>query len=147
MRVNESGVFMLEIAARPIGGLCARALRFGDISLEELILLHAIGRMPADLQPDLQPARAASGVMMIPVPRAGVLEDVKGVEEARAVKGVDDVAITAKKGERLVPLPEGASYPGFIFASGEDAGFVEIALRAAHRELRFDILATLEQVI
>ena len=143
MRVNESDVFMLEIAARPIGGLCARALRFGDISLEELILLHAIGRMPADLHP----AHPASGVMMIPVPHAGVLEDVRGVEEARAIAGVDDVVITAKKGERLVPLPEGASYPGFIFASGGDARFVEGALRAAHRELRFDILATLEQVI
>ena len=143
MRVNETGVYMLEIAARPIGGLCARALRFGDISLEELILLHAIGRMPADLQR----AHPASGVMMIPVPRAGVLEDVRGVEEARAIAGVDDVVVTAKKGERLVPLPEGASYPGFIFASGGDASFVEAALRAAHRELRFDILATLEQVI
>jgi biotin carboxylase len=143
MRVNETGVYMLEIAARPIGGLCARALRFGDISLEELILLHAIGRVPASLQP----ARPASGVMMIPVPRTGVLEDVKGVEAARAIAGVDDVVITAKKGERLVPLPEGASYPGFIFASGGDARFVEAALRAAHRELRFDILATLEQVI
>jgi biotin carboxylase len=143
MRVNERGVYMLEIAARPIGGLCARALRFGNISLEELILLHAIGRMPSDLQP----ARPASGVMMIPVPRAGVLEDVKGLEAARAITGVDDVVITAKKGERLVPLPEGASYPGFIFASGGDARFVEGALRTAHRELRFDILATLEQVI
>jgi biotin carboxylase len=143
MRVNETGVYMLEIAARPIGGLCARTLRFGDISLEELILLHAIGRMP----PNLQPARPASGVMMIPVPRAGVLEDVKGVEQARAIAGVDDIIITAKKGERLVPLPEGASYPGFIFASGAHASYVEAALRAAHRELRFDILATLEQVI
>jgi hypothetical protein len=150
MRVNETGVYMLEIAARPIGGLCARALRFGDISLEELILLHAIGRMPPNLLPpqnNLQPAHPASGVMMIAVPRAGVLEDVKGVEAARAIAGVDDVVITAKKGERLVPLPEGASYPGFIFASGADARFVEGALRAAHRELRFDILATLEQVI
>ncbi len=143
MRVNETGVYMLEIAARPIGGLCARALRFGDISLEELILLHAVGTMPADPQP----ARPASGVMMIPVPRAGILEMVRGIEEARAVAGVDDVSITAKKGEKLVPLPEGASYPGFIFASGEDACFVEAALRAAHRELRFDILATLEQLI
>ena len=95
----------------------------------------------------LHRARPASGVMMIPVPRAGVLEEVKGVEEARAIEGVDDVVITAKKGERLVPLPEGAGYPGFIFASGRDASFVEAALRAAHRELRFDILATLEQVI
>jgi biotin carboxylase len=142
MRVNHQGVYMLEIAARPIGGLCARTLRFGELSLEELILLHAIGQAPRNLQP----ARPASGVMMIPVPRAGVLQSVSGVEAGRAVAGIDDIVITAKKGEILVPLPEGASYPGFIFASGDDPEFVESALRAAHRELRFDILATLEQL-
>ena len=142
MRVNEGGVYMLEIAARPIGGLCARALRFGDLPLEELLLLHAIGRAPRELTL----AWPASGVMMIPVPRAGVFQAVSGLEMARAVPGVHDVAITAKRGEMMVPLPEGASYPGFIFAAGEEPGVVENALRSAHGELRFDILARLEQV-
>ena len=145
MRVNESGVYMLEIAARPIGGLCARALRFrmtgreDTFTLEELLVLHAIGAMPAQLAP----ASAASGVMMIAVPRAGVFESVSGTESARAIPGIDDVVITAKPGERLVPLPEGASYPGFLFASGPDARFVEEALRRAHGELRFDVLGAL----
>lgn len=149
MRVNESGVYMLEIAARPIGGLCARALRFrmpgreDTFTLEELLVLHTIGEMPAQLAP----ASAASGVMMIPVPRAGVFESVSGVEKARAIPGIDDVVITAKPGEKLVPLPEGAGYPGFLFASGPDAGFVEEALRRAHGELRFDVLGTLPVVL
>ena len=153
MRVNERGVYMLEIAARPIGGLCSRALRFstgmarGDpqqaaLGLAEVILLHSIGRMPRELSP----ATPASGVMMIPIPKAGVLQSVEGVDKARCVRFVTDVVITAKPGETLVPLPEGASYPGFIFAEGPDSAGVESALRAAHGELRFDILATLPQL-
>ncbi len=88
----------------------------------------------------------ALGVMMIPVPRAGVYESVSGIEEALRIDGVDDVAITAKIGQQLVPLPEGASYTGFIFASGKDAAAVETSLRTAHSRLRFRILATLDVV-
>jgi carbamoylphosphate synthase large subunit len=146
MRVNDAGVYVLEVAARPIGGLCARALRFGDErTLEDVVMLHAIGQMPEELR--LAPP--ASGVMMIPVPSAGILESVGGVEEARAVQGVDDVVITAKIGQKLTPLPEGASYTGFIFAShasGEGRGAVEESLRAAHARLRFAILGALNVV-
>ena len=95
---------MLEVAARPIGGLCSKALRFGaGMPLEELVLRHAVGQDIAALQP----ADAASGVMMIPIPRGGVYEDVAGVDDARAVEGVDDVIVTAKPGQLLAPLPEG----------------------------------------
>ncbi len=113
MRVNAEGVYMLEIAARPIGGLCARALRFeGGLTLEELVILHAIGDVPESIVL----SRAASGVMMIPVPAAGIYDSVAGVAEARQIEGIEDVVITAKPGQKLVPLPEGASYVGFIFA-------------------------------
>jgi phosphoribosylaminoimidazole carboxylase (NCAIR synthetase) len=147
MRVHDGGVCMLEIAARPIGGLCSRALRFRipgsrEITLEELVVIHAIEKMPECIEP----ASPAAGVMMIPVPRAGVFEFVSGVENARAIAGIDDVVITAKRGEKLVPLPEGTSYPGFVFASGRDAAFVEDALRRAHRELRFHVGSTLPVV-
>jgi len=140
LRMNESGVWMLEAAARPIGGLCARALRFSDgIPLEELLLRHAIGEDVSALQL----TDAASGVMMIPIPRGGVYEDAAGLDDARAVAGVDDVIITAKVGQTLVPLPEGASYLGFIFARGEDPASVERALREAHGRLRFQIATAL----
>ena len=143
MRVNERGVWMLEIAARPIGGLCARVLQFGNgISLEELVVLHSVGRMPKVLEA----ANPAAGVMMIPVPRAGILESVDGVAEAKATTGVDDVIITARRGDRLVPLPEGASYTGFIFASGATAQAVEQSLRRAHSRLRFAVLPALDVV-
>jgi hypothetical protein len=142
MRVNERGVYMLEIAARPIGGLCARVLRFeGGMTLEDVVVLHAVGRMPDELKA----ARAASGVMMIPTPGAGVLEAVSGVKEARRTPSITDVAITAKQGERLIPLPEGASYPGFIFAEGDEPGAVVQALKEAHSRLRFRLLATLPE--
>jgi biotin carboxylase len=146
-RVNAEGVFVLEVAARPIGGLCARALRVvprtsatggapaGPVSYEELLLRHALGESPAAWERE----PPASGVMMIPIPARGVLRGVEGEADARAVPGVEDVRITAKLDQRLVPLPEGASYLGFIFARGADAADVESALRQAHARLRFAI--------
>ena len=135
-RVNANGVFVLEVAARPIGGLCARALRFEEqVPLEELLLRHALGESPDRWRRESD----ASGVMMIPIPRRGVLRGISGVDAALAVDGVEAVEITAKTDQRLVPLPEGASYLGFIFARGESAAFVERALRAAHAALEFAV--------
>ena len=122
---------MLEIAARLIGGLCRRGqLRFEgnltreEVTLEELVILHATGEMPESLVA----TPPASGVMMIPVPGAGVYESVSGVESALIIpEGIDDVVITAKQGQKLTPLPEGASYFGFVFASGADPVAVEEA--------------------
>jgi len=140
LRVNDAGVWMLEVAARPIGGLCSRALRFGSgMPLEELILRHAIGEDTTCLER----AGEASGVMMIPIPRAGVYEDVAGIAEALAVEGIDDVIITAKPRQPLAPLPEGSSYLGFIFARGGDPASVEMALRQAHQQLHFRFSAAL----
>lgn len=136
VRLNEQGPWLLEVAARPIGGLCARALRFGDgMPLEELILRHALGERAEALSREA----CASGVMMIPIPSAGVYEGVEGVDAALAVPGVDALEITAKLRQKLVPLPEGASYLGFIFARGDTPEFVEQALRQAHANLRFEI--------
>jgi len=135
MRVNSRGVWMLEVAARPIGGLCARVLP----GLEELILLHAANDGPGSLA---MPA-PASGVMMIPIPREGVYVNTEGFEEARAQPGIEDVIITAKQGQKLIPLPEGASYLGFIFARGESADEVDRALRSSHRQLTFEIATVL----
>jgi hypothetical protein len=147
-RVNGGGVFVLEVAARPIGGLCSRALRFEKrsaplfedsevrlYSLEELLLSHALGESPA---PWTRESRAA-GVMMIPIPQRGVFRGVSGVDEARGVPHVEDVQVTAKTDQLLVPLPEGSSYLGFIFARAEHADQVEHALRQAHARLRFAI--------
>lgn len=135
LRYNERGPWLIELAARPIGGRCSAVLRFGDkgISLEEVILRHALG-MPI---PSLQRERLAAGVMMIPIPGAGTLREVRGVAEAKAVPLVEDVQITAHPGEQLVPFPEGSRYPGFIFARGDDPARVEAALRQAHARLQF----------
>jgi biotin carboxylase len=139
MRVNEAGVWMLEIAARPIGGLCAKALRFGakEMPLEELIVRHALGENIAAIERE----ERSSGVMMIPIPTAGFFEGVSGIENASQVMGIDSIEITAKLRQKLVPLPEGASYLGFIFARCETPAQVEQALRQAHGHLRFHISA------
>jgi biotin carboxylase len=138
-RVDGDGVFVLEVAARPIGGLCARALRFGRdgsaISLEELLLRHAIGEPSAAWTRE----SAASGVMMIPIPHGGVYRRVDGLASAGDVPHVADIRITAKPDQMLVPLPEGASYLGFIFARADAPATVEEALRAAHARLAFVI--------
>jgi biotin carboxylase len=134
LRHNERGPWVIELAARPIGGRCSAALRLrGGMTLEELILRHALGMELPALERDPQ----AAGVMMIPVPGAGVLRDVQGVGEARTVPLIEDVVITAPLGQVLVPWPEGSRYPGFIFARGETPGDVEQALRAAHDRLQF----------
>jgi hypothetical protein len=145
-RVNEAGVFVLEVAARPIGGLCARVIKgavplFSEkgvrplSSYEELLLRHALGESPAGWTRE----PLAAGVMMIPIPRRGVFRGVAGVEDARRVDGIDDVRITAKADQILIPLPEGASYLGFIFARAADSDAVDRALRDAHARLRFTI--------
>lgn len=140
MRHNDDGVWMLEVAGRPIGGLCARSLRFGDgMPLEELLLRFSVGEDVSTLERE----RDASGVMMIPIPKSGVYRDVSGVAEASAVPGITDVAITAKYGQRLQTLPEGSSYLGFIFARGETPEQVEAALRLAHSKLAFQIMSEL----
>jgi len=127
---------MLELAARSIGGLCSRTLRFGTgLTLEDLILRRALDLPIASLERE---GRAA-GVMMIPIPRAGALERVEGLDAARAVPLIEDVTISAHPGEILVPLPEGHRYLGFIFARGDDPAGVERALRDAHARLTFTL--------
>jgi biotin carboxylase len=138
VRVNKQGPWIIEVAARPIGGRCSKALRFGlGVSLEEVILRQALGQ-PLDsdwIKPDPSP----SGVMMIPIPRAGTLIKVFGLERAREVEGIEEILVTAYSGQTLVPLPEGSRYLGFIFARATTRRKVENALRRAHRLLRFEI--------
>lgn len=142
LRLNSAGAWILEMAARPIGGLCARSLRFQEgMSLEELILRHALGEKVSPVR-----EACASGVMMIPIPQAGFLESVENVEQAARTPGVEAIEITAKLRQQLVPLPEGASYLGFIFARGHSPEFVEQELRSAHSKLRFVISPALPVV-
>ena len=138
MRVNRRGVWMLEVAARPIGGLCARVLP----GLEELILRHAAGQDISDIA---MPSNAA-GVMMIPIRREGIYVATEGLEQAKSAAAIEDIIITAKEGQRMIPLPEGASYLGFIFARANSPEDVERALRVAHQHLHFEIAAALPVV-
>ncbi len=139
-RLNAAGVFVLEIAARPIGGLCARALRFvtldhAHVSLEHVLIRHAMADPLDGYGHDL----SASGVMMIPIPRRGYYKGVEGVEDARTLPHIQDIAITAKLDQVIEPLPEGASYLGFIFARAAEPAAVVEALRRAHATLTFAI--------
>jgi formate-dependent phosphoribosylglycinamide formyltransferase (GAR transformylase) len=140
-RVNGDGVWPLEVAPRPIGGLCARALRFAPdaasqpIGLEELLLRHALGLPGSDWPRE----RSASGVMMIPVPKSGVLEKIEGADAARGVSGIKALEITARLHDYIAAWPEGSSYLGFLFATGDSAEEVEEAIRKAHAKLHFDL--------
>jgi biotin carboxylase len=136
LRLNEQGPWLLEIAPRSIGGLCSRTLRFGDgLSLEDLLLRHALG---SDVQA-LVRERPAAGVMMIPIPQAGILRHVTGQEKAKQVPGIEDIRLTIPIGQEVIPLPEGSRYLGFIFARHQTPAGVESALREAYRRLAFDI--------
>ena len=138
MRVNDLGVWMLEVAARSIGGLCGRVLtHFLGMSLEELILRQAV----AEPLPVVGMAGegGAAGVMMIPIPRRGIYHGLDGLAAAQSVPGITGVTITAEAGQIIAPPPDGASYLGFIFSRATSPAEAEDALRDAHRRLRFDI--------
>jgi formate-dependent phosphoribosylglycinamide formyltransferase (GAR transformylase) len=146
-RVSPRGVFVLEVAARPIGGLCAKALRFepsddklrsraqATISFEELLLRHVLGESSSSWTRESR----ASAVMMIPIPRSGIYRRVEGLETASHVPHVEEIHITAKADQQLLALPEGSSYLGFIFARAEAPAFAERAVREAHARLKFTI--------
>jgi biotin carboxylase len=137
LRLNEHGAWIVEVAARSIGGLCSNTLRFGDgISLEEIVLRQAAGLDLVSLQREQRPA----GVMMIPVPAAGRLRTVNGLEQAQAVPGIDEISITVPCGELVEPLPWASRYLGFIFAHADSPSAVEEALRQAHHMLALDIV-------
>ena len=144
-RVGPSGtagppcVHVLEVAARPIGGLCSRVLRFtstrlSSVSLEHVLLTHALGERAVPARDEL-----AAAVMMIPIPRRGILRSVAGEDRARAVPHVEDVRITAKQDQLLEPLPEAGSYLGFVFARAPLSSEAEAAVREAHRRLEFTV--------
>jgi biotin carboxylase len=136
LRVNVGGAWLIELAARSIGGLCSRALKFGTgMTLEEVILRHAL-RME---MPEPEREKRAAGVMMIPIPRAGILDEVEGLDAARAVANIEDVTISIHAGQRVVPLPEGSRYLGFIFSRADAPERAEAALREAHARLSFRI--------
>lgn len=134
-RINEDGVWILEVAARTIGGMCGRLLSLGTgHSLEELVLLHAIGK-----RVEVKKLDSAAGVLMIPIPQAGILKRVEGLLEAQRIPYVNELSIEVREGYELVPLPEGNSYLGFIFAEAVTVKEVEHALRKAHACLKFVI--------
>jgi ATP-grasp domain/L-amino acid ligase C-terminal domain 2/ATP-grasp N-terminal domain len=151
-RINDEGVWPLEVAPRPIGGLCARALRFAPdaatpdanlnsnatqqtIGLEELLLRHALNLPGADWPRE----QVASGVMMIPVPKSGILEKIQGDAAARNVPGITALEITARLHDYIAAWPEGSSYLGFLFATGSTAEEVENSIRTAHANLHFEL--------
>lgn len=138
-RVNSAGPYILEVAARPIGGLCAKTLRFEaggqSIGFEDLLLLHAAGERTDQWRRE----HLAAAVMMIPIPRSGTFRRVEGLSAAGAVPYIDEIQITAKPGQQLLALPEGASYLGFIFARAATTRDAEGAVREAHARLRFTI--------
>ncbi len=136
VRLTAGGPILLEVAARTIGGLCARTLRFGlGISLEQLVLRAALGRPLGDLRR----ADAASGVLMLPVPAAGMLRGVDGIEQARDVPGEVGVEITIPAGREVRPLPFDGRYLGFVFARGPEPAAVEAALRTAGGLIHVDV--------
>jgi biotin carboxylase len=142
-RINEDGVWLIELAQRTIGGKCSRVFQLGTgQALEDIVILNALGRpVPFRYLADV------IGVMMIPVPGPGIVRRVEGIETARSVDYIEEVEIDVKPGHQLVPWPEGSSYPGFIFARGSSEHLVTEALKTAHRALRFVIAPQIPLVL
>jgi biotin carboxylase len=136
LRWNTQGAWLIELAARPIGGRCSAALKFGDgVTLEEIIVRHALGLPLPSLEREARP----SGVMMIPVPKSGTLRAIRGQTDAARVPGVEAVQLTIAPGQTVAAWPEGSRYLGFIFSHGDTPQAAEAALRTAHTQLGFAI--------
>jgi biotin carboxylase len=136
LRINDRGAWVVEIAARSIGGLCSRILRFDDgKTLEELILRQALSE---DIR-SLQREKKAAGVMMMPVPEEGVLRDITGLEAAKFVPGIEDILITIPREQKVSPMHKGGKYLGFIFARGDFPENVEASIRKAYRKLKINV--------
>ncbi len=142
LRFNETGIYLIELAARSIGGYCAQILRFEDpatgttnSTLEELIVRDALDEPVYSYRRE----KDAVGVMMLPVPGRGIVRKIYGKQEAKQVPCITDVVITVREGEELIPLPEGGKYPGFIFSRAKRPVEVERALRKAHSLLKFEM--------
>jgi len=136
VRLSDEGCVLLEVASRTIGGECARLLNYGTgHSLESLVIAHATGK-PLEMQAET----GGAGVLMIPIPQAGIMRRVEGITAARAVPFVEDILINVREGYELVPLPEGSSYLGFMFASAPTPEQAEAALRAAHAQLKIVVV-------
>jgi len=142
LRLSGGRAMVIEVAARTIGGECARLLEYATgASLEEHVLGRALGRSLPLAMPD-----AAGGVLMVPIPGAGYLRRVEGVLAAQKVPFIEDVRITVHEGYRLVPLPEGESYLGFVFARAPTPQQAEQALREAHACLNIVLAPVIETV-
>jgi biotin carboxylase len=137
LRTDGAEAWLIEVAARSIGGLCSRSLSFGvGLSLERVIVSHALGTPVEGLARE----RQAAGVMMLPIPAEGRLEAVEGQGRARRVPGITGLDISVAPGRRIRPLPEGDRYLGFLFAKSETPEEVEASLRRAHAELAVRIV-------
>jgi hypothetical protein len=143
LRVTGEDAQVIEIAPRTIGGLCARCVSPGGVSLEALVIRQALGWLTAQdlrrVEGAFESPAEARGVLMVPAPRAGRLRAVEGVRDARAVAGIDDVAVTAHRGAWIAPAPASHRYVGFVFARGNDPAAVEAALGRARRHLRIEL--------
>jgi hypothetical protein len=132
-RVNEAGVWLIELTPRTIGGKCSRLFELGtSVALEDIVILNSLGR-----QVSISPPTEFIGVMMIPVPGPGIVRRIEGINAASSVEHIEAIEIDVKPGQQLVPWPEGSSYPGFIFARGSRSQLVLNALNKAHKTLRF----------
>ena len=142
LRIHDGDAWIIEIAGRTIGGDCAKLFTFGaGAGLEHLVLQRALGRPPPEAA--FRGAGQAAGVLMIPTPAAGILRRVEGVMAASRLPGIREVSITVREGYELIPLPEGGTYLGFVFALGEDPAGVEATLRRAQEAIRVIVAPSL----
>lgn len=132
-RITENGIFLIELAARTIGGQCGQLIEFSlQQKLEEIVIQGLCGE-----KPNLPKSRLCAGVLMIPVKKSGILKRVEGLTAAMQINFVVDIEIHIQVGYALIPLPEGSSYLGFIFAQAPTFEETFDALKKAHQMLNF----------
>jgi biotin carboxylase len=139
LRIGPEGPQVIEVAARLGGGHDAELAHAAlGVDLNDLALQAALGESIWSAALHVVP-QVGGAVVRFLVPPEGVLQEVEGIDEARAVEGVEEVRIYREPGHVFGPFLRGADRAGAVLATG--AGREEALERAdeAARLIRFKV--------
>ncbi len=118
IKLSSHGVVVGEVAARLSGGYMSGwtyPLSSG-VPLSEIALRVALGEAPPRARPLWRKTTAERAVISIP----GILREIRGIEEARLVAGVEEVFLARSTGERLTFPRNNVEKVGNVIATAPD---------------------------
>ncbi len=139
LRIGPEGPQVIEVAARLGGGHDAELVHAAlGVDLNGLALQAALGEPIWSAALHVVP-QVGGAVVRFLVPPEGVLREVGGIEEARAVEGVQEVRVYREPGHLFGPFLRGADRAGAVLAVGESREEALERADEAARLIRFEV--------